>query len=103
MGHSWPRSMATFLRRKFIPFKINFFSHLFLQDYERLRPLSYPDSDVILMCYSIDNPESLSNVAEQWYPEIKYYCSNTPIILVGNYMISFLLVLTSDMNITFLY
>jgi GTPase SAR1 family protein len=32
------------------------------EDYERLRPLSYPDSHVILVCYSIDYPESLKNV-----------------------------------------
>lgn len=24
------------------------------EDYDRLRPLSYPDTDVILMCFSID-------------------------------------------------
>lgn len=53
------------------------------EDYERLRPLSYPDSNVVLMCYSIDSPDSLLNVSEQWYPEIKYYCATTPIILVG--------------------
>merc|ERR1712080_479881 len=25
------------------------------EDYDRLRPLSYPDTDVILMCFSIDS------------------------------------------------
>lgn len=29
------------------------------EDYDRLRPLSYPDTDVILMCFSIDSPDSL--------------------------------------------
>ncbi len=28
---------------------------------DRLRPLSYPDTDVILMCFSIDSPDSLGN------------------------------------------
>ena len=32
------------------------------EDYDRLRPLSYPDTDVILICYSVDRPESLDNV-----------------------------------------
>ncbi|KAJ1372400.1 GTP-binding protein Rho1 [Parelaphostrongylus tenuis] len=27
------------------------------EDYDRLRPLSYPDTDVILMCFSIDSPD----------------------------------------------
>jgi small GTP-binding protein len=31
------------------------------EDYDRLRPLSYPDSDVILIAFSIDSPESLDH------------------------------------------
>lgn len=49
----------------------------------RLRPLSYPDSHVILMCFSIDSPDSLTNVFEKWYSELRYYCPKTPIILVA--------------------
>lgn len=33
------------------------------EDYDRLRPLSYPDTDVILMCFSIDSPDSLGKDA----------------------------------------
>ena len=40
------------------------------EDYDRLRPLSYPDTDVILMCFSIDNPDSLENIPEKWTPEV---------------------------------
>ena len=40
------------------------------EDYDRLRPLSYPDTDVILMCFSIDNPDSLENITEKWTPEV---------------------------------
>ncbi|XP_062592570.1 ras-like GTP-binding protein rhoA [Saccostrea cucullata] len=54
------------------------------EDYDRLRPLSYPDTDVILMCYSIDNPDSLVNIREKWTPEVKHFCPNVPIVLVGN-------------------
>ena len=42
------------------------------EDYDRLRPLSYPDTDVILMCYSIDNPDSLENIPEKWTPEVSW-------------------------------
>ena len=34
------------------------------EDYDRLRPLSYPDTDVILMCFAIDSPDSLENIPE---------------------------------------
>lgn len=89
------------------------------EDYDRLRPLSYPDTDVILMCFSVDSPDSLGtvfetllhfsierlvivivklcckllhcffllnveNIPEKWTPEVKHFCPNVPIILVGN-------------------
>ncbi|XP_029361610.1 rho-related GTP-binding protein RhoA-D-like isoform X2 [Echeneis naucrates] len=56
----------------------------YIEDYDRLRPLSYPDTDVILMCFSIDSPDSLENIPEKWTPEVKHFCPNVPIILVGN-------------------
>ncbi|XP_016300732.1 rho-related GTP-binding protein RhoB-like [Sinocyclocheilus anshuiensis] len=54
------------------------------EDYDRLRPLSYPDTDVILMCFSVDSPDSLENVLEKWVPEVKHFCPNVPVILVAN-------------------
>ncbi|PVV00044.1 hypothetical protein BB559_000172 [Furculomyces boomerangus] len=53
------------------------------EDYDRLRPLSYPDSHVILICFSIDSPDSLDNVQEKWISEVLHFCSGLPIILVG--------------------
>ena len=40
-------------------------------EYDKLRPLSYPDTDVILMCFSIDNPASLENIPAKWSPEVR--------------------------------
>jgi Ras family protein A len=54
------------------------------EDYDRLRPLSYPDTDVILMCFSIDSPDSLDNIPEKWTPEVRHFCPTVPIVLVGN-------------------
>uniref|UniRef100_A0A673FPY5 Ras homolog family member B n=1 Tax=Sinocyclocheilus rhinocerous TaxID=307959 RepID=A0A673FPY5_9TELE len=54
------------------------------EDYDRLRPLSYPDTDVILMCFAVDSPDSLENIPEKWVPEVKQFCPNVPIILVAN-------------------
>jgi len=53
------------------------------EDYDRLRPLSYPDTNVILMCFAIDNPDSLENIPEKWQPEVKHFCPGLPVILVG--------------------
>ncbi|KAG9333765.1 hypothetical protein JZ751_010208 [Albula glossodonta] len=113
------------------------------EDYDRLRPLSYPDTDVILIfqslfestmaqhpgeahCLGVDMmhgvlavgthaqalgsedvspvseatgycfpfpllttathpfPLSTENIPEKWTPEVKHFCPNVPIILVGN-------------------
>ncbi|CAI9632750.1 unnamed protein product [Alternaria burnsii] len=53
------------------------------EDYDRLRPLSYPDSHVILICFAIDSPDSLDNVQEKWISEVLHFCQGLPIILVG--------------------
>ena len=38
------------------------------EEYDRLRPLSYPESDVILIVFSIDFPVSLANVQDKVRP-----------------------------------
>ena len=42
-------------------------------DYDRLRPLSYPDTDVFLICFSLVNPNSFANVSDKWAPEISHH------------------------------
>merc|ERR1712018_149641 len=52
-------------------------------DYDRLRPLAYPQTDVFIICFSVDNPASFNNVLEKWHPEVMHYCPDVPIILAG--------------------
>ncbi|XP_042194859.1 rho-related GTP-binding protein RhoB-like isoform X2 [Callorhinchus milii] len=54
------------------------------EDYDRLRPLSYPDTNVILVCFSLDTPDSLRNIPEKWMPEVRHFCPGVPVVLVGN-------------------
>lgn len=35
------------------------------EEYDRLRPLSYPDTDVILVCFSCDYPSSIENIEDK--------------------------------------
>jgi len=53
------------------------------EDYDRLRPLSYPQTDVFLVCFSIISQASFDNVKTKWYPEITHHAPNVPILLVG--------------------
>jgi len=52
-------------------------------EYDTLRPLSYPGTDVFLICFSLFSPESFENVTKKWYKEITEHAPDTPIILVG--------------------
>jgi small GTP-binding protein len=53
------------------------------EDYPRLRPLSYPQTNVFLLCFAVDSPSSFENVRSSWILELQHHCPDTPIILVG--------------------
>lgn len=53
-------------------------------DYDRLRPLSYPDTDVIVLLYSVVNRDSFTSVSTRWRPEMDEHLPGIPIVLVGN-------------------
>jgi len=53
-------------------------------DFDTLRPLVYPNTDVFLLCFSVVSPSSFTNIREKWIPEIKKSGSKSvPLILVG--------------------
>merc|ERR1712032_1444770 len=54
------------------------------EDYDRLRPLSYPGTQVFLLCFSTIYRASFANCENRWIPELKHHCPNAPIVLVGN-------------------
>ncbi|XP_064643451.1 rho-related protein racA-like [Lineus longissimus] len=53
------------------------------EDYDRLRPLSYPQTDVFFVCFSIASRDSFENIAAKWDPEISHNCPHTPRLLIG--------------------
>ncbi|KAK7481016.1 hypothetical protein BaRGS_00027735 [Batillaria attramentaria] len=52
-------------------------------DYDRIRPLSYPCTDVFIICFSVASPTSYINVQHKWYPELHHFAPDVPIVLVG--------------------
>ena len=57
------------------------------EDYDRLRPLSYPQTDVFIVMYSITSRSSFDNVTSCWLPEIAHHCKpvdKMAVIVVGN-------------------
>jgi small GTP-binding protein len=53
------------------------------EDYDRLRPLSYPQTDVFCVCFSLNSAESRANVETKWMPEVRHHMPDTPVLLVG--------------------
>ncbi|KAG6837796.1 hypothetical protein H0H93_016164 [Arthromyces matolae] len=54
------------------------------EEYERLRPMSYSKSHVILIAFALDTPDSLENVTTKWIEEVRSICGpSIPVILVG--------------------
>ncbi|XP_022160442.1 ras-related C3 botulinum toxin substrate 1 [Myzus persicae] len=66
-----------------IPVSLGLWDTAGQEDYDRLRPLSYPQTDVFLVCFSVASPSSFENVVSKWHPEIKHHCPDAPMILVG--------------------
>lgn len=64
-------------------YKLILFDTAGQEEYDRLRIMTYPNTDVVLICFSVVEPESLENVQSVWYPEVKKYLPNTPFVLVG--------------------
>ncbi|XP_007909236.1 rho-related BTB domain-containing protein 2 isoform X2 [Callorhinchus milii] len=52
-------------------------------DHHKDRRFAYGRSDVVVLCFSIANPNSLHHVKTMWYPEIKHFCPRAPVVLVG--------------------
>lgn len=65
------------------PMSIDLWDTAGQEDFDRLRPLSYPKTDVFLVCFSIANSDSLQNVRSKWLPEISHHAPGVPHILIG--------------------
>jgi len=53
------------------------------EDFDRLRSLSYAETHVVMVCFSVDNPVSLENVESKWIEEILEYCPGVKLVLVA--------------------
>ena len=78
-----PRKQHVFVQVDGNPINLGLWDTAGQEDYDRLRPLSYPQTDIFLICYAITSPTSFENVAVKWFPEINHHAPGVPIILVG--------------------
>merc|ERR1712137_1506497 len=65
------------------PFLLHMWDTAGQEGYDRLRPLSYPGTDVVILCFSLVNESTFESIREKWNPEINHYIEGIPKILVG--------------------
>ena len=53
------------------------------EEFDRIRPQSYPDTDCFLVCFSIEDQNSFRSVTQRWIPQIRHHCPTTPFLIVG--------------------
>lgn len=66
------------------PIKLGLWDTAGQAEYDRLRPLSYPQTEIFLCCFSVVSPDSFHNVKAKWIPEILHHSpKDILIMLVG--------------------
>ena len=53
------------------------------EDYDRLRPLSYFDTDIFLICFGVISETAFRNVKSKWVPEVTHHRPQAKLVLVG--------------------
>lgn len=53
-------------------------------DFDRLRLISYPGTDIIIFCYDIANRESFEHIKSEWVVEVNKNCPTAKKFLVAN-------------------
>ena len=66
-----------------IPVTLTLFDTYGIEDFDKLRPLSYPKTDVFIICSSVIYLGSFGDIVHKWTPEIKHYCPKAKIIIVA--------------------
>ena len=67
------------------PFNVGFWDTAGIEDFDRLRPLSYPQTDIFIVCFAVNAwlSHSLENVSFKWLPEVKAHCPRACLFLIG--------------------
>lgn len=65
------------------PIQLGFWDTLGSNVYDKLRPLSYPGTDCVVLCFSVVDPASYENVRSKWKPELQNHDVAAPLLLIG--------------------
>lgn len=65
------------------PITLNLWDTAGQEEFDKIRPISYRNTDIFIICYSVNDIKSLNNIFNKWIPELTFYCPDIPYILVG--------------------
>lgn len=51
-------------------------------EYDRLRPLLYPQTEIFLLCFLVMDPKLFEDIKLKWYPEIMHHLPKDILLLV---------------------
>ncbi|UJR33114.1 hypothetical protein I4U23_020571 [Adineta vaga] len=71
---------VTINNKKYI---LNLFDSAGQEEYDQLRIMAYPNTNIFILCFSVVDPDSYSNILSKWIPELNRYAPRIPIVLVG--------------------
>ena len=67
-------------------FTLQLFDTAGQEDWDNLRIMAYPETDVVLLCFNLVRRDSMDNVKTKWVPELREHLRDVPIVLVGTQM-----------------
>lgn len=79
VNHSW----VPLINVENIEFGIQIWDTGGHDQYDNIRPLSYPHTDVFFLCFSLVSQKSFQSIERKWIKEVQTHCPGTPCILVG--------------------
>lgn len=53
------------------------------EELSSVRPLSYQQTDLFIICFCINSDSSFSHISSRWIPELSHHQPNVPFIVVG--------------------
>ncbi|XP_072220911.1 rho-related GTP-binding protein RhoV-like [Leuresthes tenuis] len=66
-----------------VPTRIKLIDTAGQEEFGHLRSLCYAHVDVFILCFSLVNPCSFTNITSKWIPQIRAGSPTSPILLVG--------------------
>ncbi|XP_048827689.1 rho-related GTP-binding protein RhoH-like [Brienomyrus brachyistius] len=66
-----------------VPINLGLWDTAGADSFRQIRPMSYIQADVVLLCYSVANHSSFANVRHKWIAEVRQHLPEVPVLVVA--------------------